>query len=122
MKTSKLILFGLGFFMIGAINVHAQKTQAAISNKTIVKANENTDVKKHTVMDKFEPKLVIPHEERIALREKYNEFIVNAKEAIDTLQISDRKRRKLLRDLKESPFSNRLSKVMTAETQFEEDN
>ncbi len=122
MKTSKLVLFGFGFFMIGVVNVHAQKSQTTISNKTILQTNENTNVKKHTVMDRFEPKLVVPHEERIALKEKYNEFIVNAKVAIDTLQISDRKRRRLLKDLKESPFSNRLSKVMMVETQFEEDN
>ncbi len=122
MKISKLILYGLGLFMVGAINVHAQKPQATTSNKAIVKTNDNSNVKKYTVMDKFEPELVIPREERIALKEKYNEFIVNAKVAIDTLQISDRKRRRLLKDLKESPFSDRLSKVMMVETQFEEDN
>ena len=39
---------------------------------------------------------------------------------LDTLDISNRKKRKLLLDLKYSPFSDRLNKATVVDTEFED--
>lgn len=86
------------------------------------KQNEkkNIKVQKHTVMEKFEPELVIPVEDRIQLKEDRIVELKRTKELLDTLSISKRKRRRLMRDLRRSPvFSDRLNKVI-AENKFEE--
>ncbi|WP_289644644.1 hypothetical protein [Maribacter aestuarii] len=43
------------------------------------------------------------------------------KRMLDTLDISDRKRRKLTRELRKSPFSDRITRTILAETDFEDD-
>ena len=81
---------------------------------------QNTDIKvqKYTLMERFEPNLVVSMEDRIQLKKGRIAETNRTKELLDTLDISDRKRRKLLKDLRLSPFSNRLSKVI-AEAKFE---
>jgi len=41
---------------------------------------------------------------------------------IDTLTISDRKRKRLLKDLYKNGITERLSKVLLVETEFEDEN
>ena len=79
-------------------------------------------ITKYTVMSKFESDLVISAEER---EEKKQQRILDTyrrKELLDTMDISARKRRKLLKDLRKTPFSDRLSKAtVIVETDFEEE-
>lgn len=82
--------------------------------------NEQLKVTKRTYMERFEPNLVKSIDERLELKKariaemKKNRFI------LDTLDISERRRRALQKDLKENPFSRRLSKTL-AETDFTEE-
>ncbi len=71
-------------------------------------------------MEQYDPDMVISVEERIRLKEERYYELLRRKSIIDTLDISKHKKRKLLRDLYRSPFSNRLSKAIV-ETNFEED-
>ncbi len=78
-------------------------------------------VQKRTLMGQFEPDMVKPVEERIALKERRITHQRITKRILDTLDISDRKRRKLMRELRKSPFSGRIAKTILAGTEFEED-
>lgn len=66
------------------------------------------------LMFKFEPEFLTSLEIR---REK----IKKTRAIIDTLDISDRKRRRLLKDLYKNGISERLSKALVAETKFEDE-
>jgi hypothetical protein len=83
--------------------------------------NKELKVQKRTLMGQFEPTLVKPVEERVALKEKRIAYQRTTKRMLDTLDISDRKRRKLMRELRKSPFSDRITKTILAETEFEDE-
>ncbi len=81
----------------------------------------NIKITKYTVMSKFEPDYVDTPEERI---EQKKQRIVDAytkKGILDTMKISDRKRKKLIKDLSTSPFSSRLSKTVVVDTEFQDE-
>ncbi|MBQ4914999.1 hypothetical protein J8L85_11160 [Maribacter sp. MMG018] len=77
-------------------------------------------VEKYTLMDKFEPTYVLPVDRRIKLKKNRITHQRQTKKILDTLDISDRKRRRLIRELKRSPFSEKVQDIITAETQFED--
>ena len=77
-------------------------------------------VKKHTVLAQYEPELVVPAEERLQLKNDRLNTIKERRAIIDTLQLSDRKRRKLLKELYRSPFSYHWDKVI-ADIEAEEE-
>ncbi len=110
MKKTTLWAKSLVVFVGGIFMATAQSTE-----KTPVK------VQKRTLMNKFEPDYVKPVDERIALKEKRIATQRKTKKILDTLDISDRKRRRLIRELKRSPFSERIHKTILAETKFEDE-
>lgn len=71
-------------------------------------------------MDQFAPELVPSASERLALKKDRIAHQENTKMILDTLDISNRKRRRLLRELKRNPFSEHLHKIIMAETHFED--
>lgn len=110
-RGTKILAFAM--FIAGTSFGLAQDTAKQIEKK-------NIKVQKHTVMEKFEPELVISVEDRIQLKQERIVQLKETKELLDTLSISKRKKRKLMRDLRRSPiFSDRLNKVI-AENKFEE--
>ncbi len=64
-------------------------------------------------MFKFEPDF-------LDSKAKRREEMARTRSIIDTLNISDARRKKLLRDLYKNGLTKRLSKILVAETQFEE--
>lgn len=109
MKTYTLGTCFLAFLLLGIYDVSAQEKE----KKTIA-------VQKYTIMDQFEPDLVKPVSERLELKEQRIAHQKNTKKILDTLDISDRKRRRLLRELKRNPFSEHLDKIIMAESHFED--
>ncbi|CAM3380572.1 hypothetical protein [Zobellia roscoffensis] len=81
---------------------------------------KKSEITKYTVMERFEPKVMLTIEERTQLREERLAETKRRKEILDTLDISERKRQRLLQDLITEPFSNRLSRTM-AEIEFEDE-
>ncbi|MFH6603915.1 hypothetical protein ACEZ3G_10545 [Maribacter algicola] len=74
-------------------------------------------VQQYTVMERFDPNLVLPVEDRIQLKKDRIVEFRRTKELLDTLSISKRKKRKLMRDLRRSPiFTERLNKVVAENT------
>lgn len=83
---------------------------------------ENSDkkqpsVQKYTVMEKFEPDYVIPVDERRRLKTERRELVAHRKSILDTLNISDRRRQRLMRDLNKNPFSDKVNRKF-AEIEF----
>ncbi|UWX56471.1 hypothetical protein NYZ99_09950 [Maribacter litopenaei] len=64
--------------------------------------------------------MVIPPSDRLALKEERIAYQRQAKLILDTLDISDRKRRRLLKELRRNPFSKNLDKIIMAESHFED--
>ncbi len=79
-----------------------------------------TKVQKHTIMEKFAPDISLTVEERQQKRMDRAAEIRFRKSVLDTLDISERRRQKLLSDLIKNPFSDRLNKTM-AEVKFEDE-
>lgn len=110
MKNKTLLAFCLFFFVAGSFLMLGQATK-----------KKEVMVQKRTLVGQFEPAYVIPVEDRIALKEKRISKQHRTKRILDTLDISDRKRRKLMRELKRSPFSDRITKTILAETKFQDE-
>ncbi|SHK05138.1 hypothetical protein [Pseudozobellia thermophila] len=95
---------------------------ACAASSTALRAQENEkkhEVTKYTIMERFEPELVLTPEERVQLKEERVAEISKTKEIVDTLDISERKREKLLNDILKKPYSPRLSRTM-AKLEFED--
>lgn len=76
-------------------------------------------VSKRTLMEQYEPDLVISVDERLRLKRARMARVKERKEIIDTLDISERKKRRLLKELYRTPFSDEWEKVL-ADTEFED--
>ncbi|MBU2946611.1 hypothetical protein [Zobellia uliginosa] len=81
---------------------------------------KQTEVTKYTVMERFDSEEISTFENRTKLREEHLAEIKRRREILDTLDISERKRQRLLEDLITEPFSNRLSRTM-AEIEFQDE-
>ena len=71
-------------------------------------------------MEKFEPNLVIPADERKRRKEEQKKLIAHRRSILDTLDISKRRRQRLLRELNTNPFSDRINRTF-AEIEFEDE-
>jgi hypothetical protein len=83
-------------------------------------SRQEIKVKKKTVMEQYEPELILTVDDRIRLKEERIATIRKRRGIIDTLCISDRKRRKLLKELYHTPNSDRWDKLI-ADIQFEDE-
>ena len=79
-------------------------------------------VKKRTILEMYEPGLVLPAEERLQLKKDHLAQLKERKEIIDTMNISTRKRKQLLKELYRSPFDDKWNKVITTIQTEEEEN
>ena len=101
------------FLLLGTTCLIAQDHMPEIKSKDL-------KVKKHTVMEQFEPEMVLSVKERVRLKEERMAIIKHRRGILDTLQISERRRQKLLKALINNPFSDKLGKAV-AEIEFIED-
>ncbi|MCM4152352.1 hypothetical protein DHD05_12185 [Arenibacter sp. N53] len=76
-------------------------------------------VEKWTILEEYEPDMILSAQDRINLKKKRIVEAKRRKGVLDTLDISDRKRKKLLKDLYKNPFSDRLMKTL-ADAKFED--
>lgn len=74
---------------------------------------EQLKVKKHTVLAQYDHGMVLSAEERLRLKKERRELVKLRKEIIDTLNISERRRRRLLKELYRSPFSTKWERLVT---------
>ncbi|WP_238934785.1 hypothetical protein [Aurantibacter crassamenti] len=106
MKKVTYPLFVVVFLLLSTASIQAQELKEK-------KAIELSEEEEGPLMYKFEPNFISAVENRRAEIRKTHAII-------DTMQITDRKRRRLLRDLYKNGGSERLSKVVLADTKFED--
>jgi len=100
-----VLCFPLAIWSINAQKASAQDTPQITAN--IIEEEEGP------LLTKFEPGFQESNEERMAeIRRK--------RSILDTLDISERKRRRLLRDLYKNKDTERLTKILLADTEFED--
>ena len=123
MKQIKTLGLALGLAVTFTSVTYSQEPNT--TNSLQVKPQNEIRVKQKTKMEKFEPEMVISVEERTQMKEDRLAEIERGKRIIDTMNISERKKRKLLGDLYWSPYSDRLEKNISntkiVDTKFEED-
>ena len=111
MKKISQSLFWCGLFFT-TISATAQEVNDMNTEKSVVK---------YTIMERFEPELILTATEREKMKAERFAEIKSKMEILDTLDISERKRDRLIEDLMENPFSPRLARTL-AEIEFQEDN
>lgn len=79
-----------------------------------VKLNEKKEVKvvKRTVMEQYEPGMILTANDRIRLKKERNALLQKRRSIIDTLDISERRKRSLLKELYSTPYSHKWDKVI----------
>lgn len=124
MKISRILTLGLCAFLMGTATILAQQTvskPATVKKIATLKIDKsNVKVQRHTVMSRFDSEIASSEEERLKKRQQRIAETERKLSILDTLDISERKRKMLLRDLKYNPFSNRLNKATYVGTEFED--
>ena len=105
-----VILLVMGFFLV---DIHAQSKESDTMEKKL-------KVEKWTILEEYEPDMILSAEDRISLKKNRIVEAKRIKGILDTMDISDRKRKKLLKDLFKNPFSDRLMRTL-ADTEFEDE-
>lgn len=95
-------------------------THLIAQDSTSGKKSQNVKVKKYTVMEQYEPELMLSVNERIRLKKKRIATIKRRRGILDTLDISERRRERLLKELLNNPFSDKLNKAV-ADIEFAKD-
>ena len=114
MKFLALLFYSLCLFLL--IGVTDLKAQDSIAIPT----KDELKVRERTVLGQFESNLVLSAEERLKKKLERKELIAKRHAIIDTLDISERRRKRLLKELFNSPFTTRWEKVV-ASMDVEED-
>lgn len=93
-----------------------------LTAQEVVISQKELKVKKHPLMTNFEPGLVTSAEDRLAIKRLRKEETERKLAMLDTMDISKRKRRRLLKELLLRPYSTRLSEATAiTEVKFEDD-
>lgn len=109
MKRNFAFLGCMGLFFLGTISVNAQSDRQR-GDKIETKSVQEEE---GPMMFKFEPNY-------LSATEKRREEMAQTRGILDTLDISENKRKKLLKDLYKNGLTKRLSKVLIADNKFEE--
>ncbi|NNK17629.1 MAG: hypothetical protein HKP49_00590 [Maribacter sp.] len=78
------------------------------------------NAEKYTLMEQFEPELVLSVAERVRLKKERKAVIKRRRGILNTLDISEKRRQRLIKALLKNPFSNKLNRAV-AEIEFVED-
>lgn len=124
MKKSKCLALSLYVCFLGIVSVSAQETVSeTTAEKSIIFTIDKSTIKvqQHTIMERFEPEMVISVKER--LQKKLNRATDTEVKIciLDTLDVSAHKKNKLFLDLKYAPYSERLHKATLAEIQVDDE-
>ncbi len=110
MKEIRLVVSCVLLFLFSSIFMNAQ---SKLQDKGKIELISSDDEEEGPTMFKFEPDYLLAIERR-------REEMAQTKQIIDTLDISENKRKKLLKDLYKNGFSKRLSKALITDTGFED--
>lgn len=107
MKNISFRIICIVLLVLGIGNIYAQdQPKKQIDLSYLDETNE-------PAMFKFEPDFIAKNKQRKVA-------IAHTRKIIDTLNVTDRKRQRLLKDLYKNGLSKRLKKALFVETKFEE--
>jgi hypothetical protein len=122
MRIKQIWILSLSAFLFTAVFSFGQETKSkAVTVKkteTLKIDKSNVKVQRHTVMSRFDTEIASSEEERMSKRQERIADTEQKLSILDTLDISNRKRKALLKDLKYTPYSTRLNKA-TVVTKYE---
>tara|TARA_R110002167_G_scaffold54350_1_gene154828 strand:- start:2493 stop:2831 length:339 start_codon:yes stop_codon:yes gene_type:complete len=81
---------------------------------------QEVSVQRHTMLERFAPDMAPSAQERVEKKKEHLAVIALKQSVLDTMDMPERKRQKLLEDLRKNPFSNRLQQAF-ADVKFEEE-
>ena len=113
MRIPQIQILGLAVALLAATQVSAQNTAPKTEKKEV-------EVQRHTVMEQFAAEKTFTLEERKQKRLAHLEEIEKLKKALDTMDISRRRKKKILSDLINKPYSDRVNQAM-ADINFEDE-
>jgi len=125
MKINQILTLSLCPFLFASVSIHGQEVDT--KPKTVKKTaslkidKSNVKVQRHTVMSRFDSDIASSEEERMTKRQERIATTEHRLSILDTLDISERKRKALLKDLKYTPYSDRLNKATLVETKYIEE-
>ena len=93
---------------------------SAVAQETKETNKKEIKVKKKTVMEQYEPEMILTVDDRIKLKKDRLALIKKRRSIIDTLDISDRRKRRLLKELYRTPHSYKWEKLI-ADIEFEDE-
>lgn len=108
MKTAIVRTFFLCLFMFGGLQLSAQESKSESPSK----ASQDIQVEKKTLMERFEPQMVVSVEQRIQMKKDRKAEMAKALQMLDTMDIKARKRLRLLKDLHKNSFTSKLYRAM----------
>lgn len=76
------------------------------------KPSQSLRVTKKTVLEQYAPQLVVPHDERLEMKQERQALLRERRAMLDTLELSDRKKYRLLRELYERPAGEHWAHLM----------
>ncbi|WP_282049942.1 hypothetical protein [Maribacter aquivivus] len=79
-------------------------------------------VKQRMLLNQFESDYVLTASERVALKQSRIAYQLRMKEILDTINISDSRRKRLIQELKRNPLSERVQTVIANHTVSKDDN
>jgi len=94
-------------------------TQLFAQHSIKVKKKEKLNVEKYTVMEQYEPELVLSVGERVRLKKERIANLKRIKGILDTLDISNRRKKRMIKALFTKPSSNKFDRAV-AELQLDE--
>lgn len=77
-------------------------------------------VKQRMLLNQFESDYVLTASERVALKQSRLAYQYRMKEILDSMDISDGRRKRLIQELKRNPFSEKVQAVIANRTKSDE--
>lgn len=112
-KSTQLKALSL-FLFVFATTILSAQSNFMVANVEVDK------VQKYTVMERFDRDLVIPVNERKQLKRERRLIMVERRQILVTLDISERRRERLLKQLRKNPFSDKMARTF-AKIKYEDE-
>ena len=100
------------YLAVGSLIYLLGSTQLIAQDPVPGKKSHIVKVKKYTVMEQYEPELMLSVDERVRLKKERMATIKRRRGILDTLDIPERLRERLLKALLKNPFSDKLNKAV----------
>ncbi|TDT45367.1 hypothetical protein CLV90_2454 [Maribacter spongiicola] len=107
----KLTIF-CGFLFCGILSIQTALAQDSLQS--------DARVKQRMLLNQFESDYVLTASERVALKQSRIAYQYRMKEILDSMDISDGRRKRLIQELQRNPFSEKVQSVIANHSKSDE--